>query len=947
MSRRAWSYIACIILLGATTIALVSYYAQHPPLDWLAFVVLLIMAIPAQLYRAPHGRHTYYPHFICFVAGVLMLPPQIFSVLVIAPHVVEWIDERWKRGEYLRNWYIQPFNIATHLISGAAGYTLVSAAHGGITPVTALPPIVVFITAAFLYILINHFVVGGVLFFARGLSFTDSQIMSPNSLLPDFILASMGILVAVLWTIDPWWIVLALLPLVLMYQALQLPQLKEEAQTDSKTGLFNARHFTKRATAALAAAKRSSTPISLIMADLDYLRTINNTYGHLAGDVVIAGIGKIIREMIHDEDIAARFGGEEFTIALPETDLAGATTLGERLRSMIEQTGFVIASGETLHATISIGIACLAQGDGTLEDLTHAADIAVYYAKFLGRNRVICAPDVPCAARLEYQRSQSGDSSAAAPQAAPSAAAGAESVGVAAQPGNGAAQPIPSAHSTPQVASPGLAPAPPTVVVPKPKAARSAPVPNVPSPAIPRRFLSGYVGLTILLGLGIVLAGVWFSPPIDLRLIALFAVLAVLAELFQINLYGDNTTSVSVSVAFAAALMGGVVGVAIVSVAIVAVHTVKKRPALYKTAFNWAIHVLAGVLPALIMYWLAAPPRFESIAWLAGPLIVAAMGYYVIETGLVVVAISITSGARPWTLWNDQFRWLAMHYLTLCLIGAFTVMAVSSIGLWGLLICALPLFVARYAQAQYIQRTETSTAELRRMNGELRQANEAILEANEAISALNADLNDFNEQLFETLARFCDARDPYVGGHAAKVAEYAVAIAHELGLDPARRKIVRQAGYLHDIGKIALPERILHKPGPLTDEEYAVVKTHVTIGANLLELSSGLRPLVPFILHHHERWDGRGYPSGLRETDIPLEARILNLCDSVEAMASDRPYHRGMTAQEVIVEVERCSGTQFDPEVVAAFFRVIDRIGEAFLVNSAHLVGCSHELTGS
>jgi HD-GYP domain-containing protein (c-di-GMP phosphodiesterase class II) len=116
------------------------------------------------------------------------------------------------------------------------------------------------------------------------------------------------------------------------------------------------------------------------------------------------------------------------------------------------------------------------------------------------------------------------------------------------------------------------------------------------------------------------------------------------------------------------------------------------------------------------------------------------------------------------------------------------------------------------------------------------------------------------------------------------------------------------------------------------------VKTHVTVGAELIEKTDRLCHLAPFIRHHHERWDGRGYPAGLSGEEIPLEARILNVCDSVEAMASDRPYHKGMSPDEVIAEVKRCAGTQFDPTIVEIFVRIVEREGTQFMINSAQMV---------
>jgi len=218
------------------------------------------------------------------------------------------------------------------------------------------------------------------------------------------------------------------------------------------------------------------------------------------------------------------------------------------------------------------------------------------------------------------------------------------------------------------------------------------------------------------------------------------------------------------------------------------------------------------------------------------------------------------------------------------------------------------------------------------------EAIQSLEQFNAELTTANQSIKQINDELFLTLAKIFDARDPYVGGHAAQVATYAVAIGTELGLPPEEVEILRQSGYLHDIGKIAIPEALLHKPAKLTAEEYEQLKEHTTIGADFIATSQGLRHLAPFIRHHHERWDGRGYPDGLTATEIPLEARILNVCDSVEAMASDRPYHRALSTDQIIAEVQRCSGTQFDPAVAEAFVRVAERDVPQFIVNSARKV---------
>src|SRR5439155_194927 len=139
---------------------------------------------------------------------------------------------------------------------------------------------------------------------------------------------------------------------VLMYKALSIPQLKQEAQTDGKTGLWNARHFSALFTAEMERATRFERPLTVLMADLDLLRNINNTYGHLAGDIVLSGIGKIISENIREYDIAGRFGGEEFAIVLPETGPVEAVQLAERLRSAVEAVSFEVSTSSVpIHAT--------------------------------------------------------------------------------------------------------------------------------------------------------------------------------------------------------------------------------------------------------------------------------------------------------------------------------------------------------------------------------------------------------------------------------------------------------------------------------------------------------------------------------------------------------------------------------------------------------------------
>ncbi len=168
-----------------------------------------------------------------------------------------------------------------------------------------------------------------------------------------------------------------------------------------------------------------------------------------------------------------------------------------------------------------------------------------------------------------------------------------------------------------------------------------------------------------------------------------------------------------------------------------------------------------------------------------------------------------------------------------------------------------------------------------------------------------------------SLAKAVDARDAYTGSHSERVADLAARIALRVGADAETIELTRLAASLHDLGKLAIPEEILRKPGPLTEPERLVLERHPQIGFRMLE-SLGVDPVADWVLHHHERWDGMGYPDGLRTEEIPLGARIIFVADAYDAMTSDRVYRARLSDDEALAELDRCAGTQFDPEIVTA-----------------------------
>ena len=197
-----------------------------------------------------------------------------------------------------------------------------------------------------------------------------------------------------------------------------------------------------------------------------------------------------------------------------------------------------------------------------------------------------------------------------------------------------------------------------------------------------------------------------------------------------------------------------------------------------------------------------------------------------------------------------------------------------------------------------------------------------------AIAIENARLFESLEEIYldviTALASAIDARDSYTHGHSHRVTEYAVLIAEEMGLPPEEVDIIRNASILHDVGKIGIKEEILKKPGKLTEEETREMQYHPFIGARILQSVKLLEPVLPLVYHHQEKYDGTGYPEGLKGEEIPLGARIIAVCDAFEAMTSDRPYRKALPVERALQELRNEAGRQFDPQVVEVFFRLAD-----------------------
>jgi putative nucleotidyltransferase with HDIG domain len=308
------------------------------------------------------------------------------------------------------------------------------------------------------------------------------------------------------------------------------------------------------------------------------------------------------------------------------------------------------------------------------------------------------------------------------------------------------------------------------------------------------------------------------------------------------------------------------------------------------------------------------------------PLLLAVSTYVIVNLALLLGVIVLQTGRNPIDIWRQDFSWgVPINILGGILGGGALALAYELFSILGLLVFFLPVLTTSYSFRIYANN---------------------MREIVDRLEEINRDLDEANIGLLHTLGAVIDAYDVYTYGHSTQVALYARALGEYLGRPKKELDLLIKAGLIHDVGKIGITDTIISKQGPLTDEEYNIVKRHTLIGADIVGQMKGLHELVPLVKHHHERWDGKGYPHGLKGEAIPLGARILALADSLDTMFSDRPYRQTLSFDQVVQEVRRCSGTQFDPQLVKAFLALADEKGPDYFKNSATKVDKIVQETG-
>ncbi len=370
---------ACAIGVGALAFVAASEWPSGDSLA--AFAVLTALAAAAQLFRvdAPN-RHSYHTTPAFLLAATLLLEPSLLVPLGLLILLPEWLRYRYQ-------WYIQTFNIATYLLNMLAAWAVFHLVAGDSGLVMSWQVALAVGLAAVTFGLTNHLMVGLVLRLAGDIPFRESRVFAWDSLEPDIALLFLGAGMAVFWTINPFLLALGAAPLFLFYRALHMPQLQEEAYNDVKTGLLTARRFTELLPEELAKAERSGRPAAVVMADMDLLRNINNTHGHLIGDRALQAAAQAIKDCLRPGDIAGRLGGEEFALLLPATGANEAFALAERIREKVQGVAIPLSDKEEpLHVTMSLGVATFPEPCPEPRKLLHHADMAVYRSKLAGRN---------------------------------------------------------------------------------------------------------------------------------------------------------------------------------------------------------------------------------------------------------------------------------------------------------------------------------------------------------------------------------------------------------------------------------------------------------------------------------------------------------------------------------------------------------------------------------
>src|SRR5437870_211361 len=401
---------------------------------------------------------------------------------------------------------------------------------------------------------------------------------------------------------------------------------------------------------------------------------------------------------------------------------------------------------------------------------------------------------------------------------------------------------------------------------------------------------------------------------IDPLMLVILVALAALTQRMPVFLFRSSAISVSfASVIASYVLFGTGVGVLVSLVqALVNAFTPKRKP-LVKAAFNSGSLATSAFVAGTI--YSALSPERGDIAATLGAVALSALGYFLVNTGLTAGVIAISERRSFFEVWRTNYAWMPVNFLATAAQGAALALASQALGVFGVAVFTLPLVVAWYSFKLYMAKSS-----------EVRARNEELQSVNDMLRRTNDRLEESHLSVIGALIGALEAKESRTAKGAAQTMFYAVQVATTLGCSDDELAAIKLGALFHDIGTIGVPEHLLRKPSALDAREWAEVKAHPVIGANLLSNVPMLERIRPIVLSHHERFDGTGYPQGLRADKIPLAAQIIAVADDYQAMTQSRPYRPALSAKAALRELRANSGTQFNPVVVEAFIKTV--VGE-------------------
>ena len=369
-----------------------------------------------------------------------------------------------------------------------------------------------------------------------------------------------------------------------------------------------------------------------------------------------------------------------------------------------------------------------------------------------------------------------------------------------------------------------------------------------------------------------------------------FLAISAFAEFIPVDLPSGGGISIGFPVDFVLILVyGPALAMLITVLSALIAETIEKKKSWYKVMFNVAEYALSAGIAGLVYQYTGGIIGFQNFFKFAFPATLCALTYCLVNSILVTIVISFAQDSKITTVWRVNIKEMIPSYLAEAPMGFLMAIVYVDVGIVGILLFFLPLLLARRSFELYTKMRKVYLDTIR------------------------------------ALAAAIDAKDPYTKGHSERVAETSVALAEELNLPGREIENIEYTALLHDIGKIGIADSILGKKGSLTSEEFDKIKEHTIMGANIIEPVDFLKNSYWAIYHHHEKYNGKGYPDGIKSEDIPILARIIAVADAYDAMSSDRPYRKKLNKDKILKELKDQSGKQFDPEVVKALISILDR----------------------